>query len=551
MLPLSVKLVSPLDFEMVGTLPSFYPDAKEFFLSFSKYLHDLSLYDNVPRPTDLNQTGFTRDEERLMEGHKFVRFEGEPRGATYGFKVAQFFKKCSRPVWNCLIKEYFKGSLPHYHLQNAKRIASRLSAIAGPDTVFIQFDFSAYYDQFALLNGIPAMFCFRDRFKNICSLTRLPMGFTLACAIAQGTTWQLLNFEHKSAVFTCIDNVAFAGTPDQVLHDVALFLERCASVSATLNEISAEQISAFLALSADAKITTLRSWHKDEFTFLGVEYSWSSRKRCMAEKSVDKLTAAKTCVEALSDTILPKQLATVIGLLRYADSVLYRPAYEFYNLLRWTRGVASHMQSDPSRWDSVSLKLPPQCRADLLDWFEAVLPNTPVAMWRPLPTSAPNLTLITDASAQGWGAVVLRDSVVTPLAGRWLSPIKHSVHAEPAAVYEAVVRSMSATSEDIVLILSDHLPLTLAAKSAAPRAFSYNNLLLRLSRDFPKATFLFDFLPGSLNLADALSRGETSVPKEVQELASQYAGTGWANAFCSYTFGRKCTQCEASVPWQC
>ena len=543
-------MVAPLDIDKVAALPSHDPDALDLFLEMSEYLHNMMLYAHVPPPGPLKQTGFTREEERLMEGHKFERFDDEPKGSTRGFKVGQFFKESSRPVWNCYIKKHFKSSPPHYHLTKPRTMAHHFFQIAGPDTIVVQFDFSAYYDQFALRNGVSAMFCFRDRFNRVCALTRLPMGFNVACAIAQSTTWQLLNFERHSQIFTCIDNVAFAGTPAQVLHDVSLFLSRCQQVEATLNEISSAQISDFLASPPEGQLQQVCSWHRNEFTFLGIEYNWLARTRKMAKKTADKISAAHTCLTAMSDTILPKQLATVIGLLRYADQILHRPAYAWYTTLRWARSVASYLQQEPARWDNEILKLPGICRAELLAWFEQVVPNAAVPIALPLPP-APPMTLITDASADGWGALHLQDDHLEPYAGTWLHQIHHSASAEPAAVFEAAAKVLSPDSEGQVLVLTDHLPLVYASRSAAPRGYAYNNLLLRLQRAFPRVGFVFSFLPGRLNLADALSRGGDGVPEDGLSRASEYAGTGWADALSYHVFGGKCSRCDGAVPWQC
>ena len=105
------------------------------------------------------------------------------------------------------------------------------------------------------------------------------------CAIAQATTWQLLNFERRSTAFTCIDNVAFVGSPDAVHHDVRLFLERCRAVRATLNELTPLQIEDFLASSHTEQLASVTSWHKDAFTFLGVAYLRSAKTKSLSKKT--------------------------------------------------------------------------------------------------------------------------------------------------------------------------------------------------------------------------------------------------------------------------
>eukprot|EP00758_Cryptobia_borreli_P017015 Tbor_TRINITY_DN6155_c1_g1::TRINITY_DN6155_c1_g1_i1::g.22658::m.22658 len=59
------------------------------------------------------------------------------------------------------------------------------------------------------------------------------MGLSVACAVAQSTTWQLLNFARRASAIAYIDNIAFCGKKKEVLADVAVFLTRCRAVKAT------------------------------------------------------------------------------------------------------------------------------------------------------------------------------------------------------------------------------------------------------------------------------------------------------------------------------
>eukprot|EP00758_Cryptobia_borreli_P011672 Tbor_TRINITY_DN5681_c1_g1::TRINITY_DN5681_c1_g1_i1::g.8624::m.8624 len=81
----------------------------------------------------------------------------------------------------------------------------------------------------------------------------------------------------------------------------------------------------------------------------------------------------------------------------------------------------------------------------------------------------------------------------------------------------------SPEDEKNVLILVDYQPLVYAAKSNAPKAFSYNTALGTLTKYRPNTRFFFAFVPGVRNVADGLSRGESSVNKD---LVSSVAGSG-------------------------
>jgi hypothetical protein len=548
-----VKLVDPLNSQALLDLPSFHLEAREFLRPLLRYLYDPSCYAAVTDVPHLKSTAFTAKEESDMLNYKFCRFAGIPRGSVYGFKVAQFFKKCTRPVWNCYIKSFFTDQLPHYHLQSQNGIAHNLFHVASRSapTYFIQFDFKAYYDQFALAMAVAAFFCFLGRDGHTYALSRMPMGFTLACAIAQAATWQLLNFERRSSVFTCIDNVAFAGSADEVVHDVTLFLQRCATVSATLNELDSDQLSSFLSSSSDVQREMILSWHKDSFTFLGIAYVWSDKSKSLSEKSTEKLVATRQCLQSMTDFILPRQLAAIVGLLRYASYVLSFHSYQFYFTLDWVRNVSALLQSDVSLWDSVSVRLPAPHRQALLDWFDIVLAPTSVPIYDPAPTSPPT-TLIVDASGDGWGAILydgLSSSRFT--SGRWPSEIPSSVVSEPAAVAEGAVHFFPDGAPPVVLVLSDHLPLVHASTSIAPRAPPYNALMHFLSVRFPSTRFIFGHIPGNLNPSDSLSRDGSSDAITL-DVIRMVTGMGWVFALSAINSLKPCVSCSAlSLPWQC
>ena len=549
-LPLAVKNVDTLDYSIVARLSSFDPRPLAFFKSLIPYLYDKSLYAHVPAPDPLKYTGFKQDEERVMQDHKFVLHYGDILGSVYGFKVAQFFKGNFRPVWSCYIRDFFKKQLPHYHLQTARNMARRLFALSRmPGTIFIQFDFKAYYDQFPLSKCVQGYFCFRGRDDRTYALTRLPMGFNLACAIAQSTTWQLLNFEKKSSVFTCIDNVAFAGTVEDVVHDVRQFLARVDKVGATLNEWTPDFVEKFLSKPAEIQRKAVLSLHQDDFTFLGVRYHWANSTKCLSDKTRGKLQAIHHCVSRLPSYVTPRQIASIFGVLRYTSAVLDKPALHRYDALAWARRIAQFLQSDLSRWDSTLIRFPIGHRIGLLEWIDEALNSTPVPLYSPLPGAIPP-TIISDASGEGWGALLVDANKLIPVSGKWRLHIGSSVQAEPRGVVEAACALFPNGAPPVVSVMIDHLPLVYAANSLAPRAYTYNSALLSLQERFPSTRFVFSFLPGRLNLADGLSRG-IDAPLEYEK-ARDVAGTGWLSALNNPYQQPACTVCLlVDSEWQC
>lgn len=103
-----------------------------------------------------------RHPPRTFRKHRI--HNGMIRGSVYGFKVSEFQKKRSRAVWNCYIKDYFQNKLPHYHTNTPSFIFRNLNTVAHErNTIFVQFDFAAFYDQFSLAEPVRDFFCFNGR----------------------------------------------------------------------------------------------------------------------------------------------------------------------------------------------------------------------------------------------------------------------------------------------------------------------------------------------------------------------------------------------------
>jgi hypothetical protein len=254
----------------------------------------------------------------------------------------------------------------------------------------------------------------------------------------------------------------------------------------------------------------------------------------------------------MSETILPRQLATIIGLLRYANYTLRLNALRFYYTLDWVRKLSALLQVDHALWDSVAIRLPAAHRLALLQWFDLVLEDRAVPIDAPLPLTPPP-TIIVDASAVGWGAIFYTggDSF-DYTAGRWQLEIPSSVVSEPAAVVEAAAHFLCGSdTPPLILIASDHKPLVHASHSAAPRAPPYNAALFHLSVRFPSTRFVFAHIPGELNPTDSLSR-DGSLGSASLERVREVTGMGWDFALSVTNTARPCSLCPSvSLPWQC
>ena len=104
----------------------------------------------------------------------------------------------------------------------------------------------------------------------------------------------------------------------------------------------------------------------------------------------------------------------------------------------------------------------------------------------------------------------------TILAGTWPKLLGSSVSAEPEGAWAALKALRDAPNDTPprhVRLVTDHEPMVFAALNRRAKAYTYNELLLRL-QTLPFHVSL-EFLPGRLNPADAPSRGIEVSPDDI------------------------------------
>jgi len=125
-------------------------------------------------------------------------------------------------------------------------------------------------------------------------------------------------------------------------------------------------------------------------------------------------------------------------------------------------------------------------------------------------TRETDITVFTDASALGWGAISIDSTgAMMQLSKRWTLHemiawnLGSSVDAEPLAVTNAVAALVTTRMRKVV-IYTDHLPLVFVAAKTFGRAKAYS----RMCTFFANYDVEFEvrFIAGSMNPADVLSR---------------------------------------------
>eukprot|EP00758_Cryptobia_borreli_P014150 Tbor_TRINITY_DN5895_c0_g1::TRINITY_DN5895_c0_g1_i16::g.7105::m.7105 len=221
-------------------------------------------------------------------------------------------------------------------------------------------------------------------------------------------------------------------------------------------------------------------------------------KRSLSSKTLSSKTRGK--LNTLKDilrtaTLTTRQVATILGVCRYASAIMGKKLFEFHTVFAWARRLSTMVQVRPEAWDEYVF-LP--YRIEMSRMMETLLTTQPVPIYNPPPITRP-VTLITDASKAGYGGVLLsQGGDIRCTCGTFNREFPSSVQAEPEGMVRAALDLLPQEATD-VLILLDHQPLVYAARSNAPKAFSYNQALGALAEARPNTRFYFAFVPGVRN----------------------------------------------------
>lgn len=451
-----------------------------------RWIDDPSVYDQfVLPPFRRYKARFTKDE--LIELEQANKFRVcTPRCGVKAFCVPEWNKSPPRkrgifwPDLNAAIPKsaLMKDYIPRKDEVRRKCAESRYSR---------QFDLQSFYDQLSLHPNISPLFSVDGK----SCLTSLPMGFRPSAEVAQCVTVAMTDFQLPKGVncIVYIDNIRFGGPSKAAVNLAAeAFLARASSCGAILNEFDPEP-----ATCED---------------FLGERYNLRKKRRCLTAKILDKLKIAD---ELIGQPLSFRQVSAVYGLLFFCSDVLNLDISRYFVALRFYRRT---MASVP-QWDDPAPTIDAAAELNLAAWIKEARANKTVPLWTDDNSFFPDLTIFSDASAIGWGAVAISNSGIRHFSGRWTEAdsnmgVAHSTKAEPLAVQRAVFSAVSTNCRQ-VLIMSDHQGLIFAGNAGYGKSEAYNSMCATLKAAFPSTKFRFDFIAGVDNtVADQLSRNPES-----------------------------------------
>ena len=514
--PIHAKMIGRIDFDKLALLDC-SESVMEHWLHELGWLLDDTRYAAVPIagavgvPSARYKARWMR---KLLDCGVIERIDSDQvRGHVHMFVVPEERKERFRSIKHTASINFHCGreSLTKCAFPGKAEVADSVH----DGSCFIALDFAAYYDQFPLGEAVSTRMCFRQD-KDFYRLRTLAMGQRQAVEVANAATALLLDFPRRSAsTLSIIDNVKFTGSKDAVVHDAWIFIQRCKTVNATLNEID--------VTTATREQVECLVRHAGEWA--GIYHDLASKTVRLTDKLVEKATASWSHRARWTW----REYAGHVGLLFWAWNIIDVPVAEFFDVLRFNSELGQYMttQQLPQRPDGTCPKNEAWDRpAQIYDsvwpliksWTELLLRNAPRAVRRRQP---PQLLMECDTSGIGYGYVSLNETSGELFS--WGAPwtegdrkvhgekLGKSVYSEPLGLRRCVMHALlrNATVSNIAVGTDNTVTRAAFTRGFNSHSFHINRCVQLFARDFPRSTydFSFTYVPGAEILGDAPSRG--------------------------------------------
>ena len=321
---------------------------------------------------------------------------------------------------------------------------------------------------------------------------RLPMGFVKAADIMNTIVTTLAGAATsipEQAKDVHVDNVRMVAYNEDVLRGAQEdFRDACDFAKVTLNNDESTRI------------------HR-RGAYCGVVYNYEDDTVWLKESFLMKL---RTNIENMLQWNIG-EMEEAFGRLFHGAEIMAAPLWKWYSAIKFYR---RRMAADEP--DNRPARVWPCCMKAIHEWANYLLTNKPRKV--PDATKEPEVTVFTDAAPKGWGVVVIEEATgkVHVFGGRfsrWRAEQEHINIKEARAVKESVriLYDIFPKFPAAVTWRVDNTSALGATRKGRSKIFEMNRVIAEIREQIPSSTTMkFEYVPSSLNYADAPSRGRAS-----------------------------------------
>lgn len=421
LIPLKVKPVDIINLQHIRSrLNEGFLDRWDYLFNLLEEFSETNFLATSPHTYSHSSLLSSDDADKLVSNHiiRKISFCDPPaEGYAIPFTVKEKSGEDQERrfiLWTKTFNEWLK---PRYTLHlNLDFIGLYLNSVLGQGAALR--DLATSFFQIPLPPSISRKLRFFDMTGNQYEIMRLPMGLSLSVEIMQivclciGGDHAVVreNFFHPPGFLDVwVDNLRFIGDE----HNVKLWNEQVDSAASFCN--------------VTFKPSATHSFSRD-YTFIGVNFDHESKRVLPSPTILNKLSPVSS--------IIPfRDLEQLVGRLIFCASVTRIPLVRFYFSLKWIRRIFNRANRGDLDIES-TITIPPSIVHSLNTFIKAVS--------SPLYISSPpriHITLFTDASKDGWGAVLVDDiNKIRVIGSRWKTndKVKHINELEGEAVFKAL-----------------------------------------------------------------------------------------------------------------
>jgi len=257
-----------------------------------------------------------------------------------------------------------------------------------------------------------------------------------------------------------------------------------------------------------------------EYDFLGATWNHINKTVELAKKNRLKLP------DVLPSTMTAHELEGLIGRLIFVAQIMQDPLVNHYWLLKWARRFFNGLNTGRIFPDQ-QVVIPPSAAASLTRWLDAAKRPHKVRFANPGRSRA---TLFTDASLEGWGAVlVLADGSIHIAGGKFTeNDHKNNINIAESLALQNALTSFSNLISSISLscldILVDNTSVEYNVRRGMPRADELASFVQKIwAKIFSlKISVTLNRVSTSMNPSDSISRGKPLILPQLQQALGEF-----------------------------